>query len=157
MVIVISFITDLKKRTILNIVTFPAVIFGLSYYCFKYGWDGLEFSVTGFIIGFLLLVIPYLLGGVGAGDVKLLSAIGTLKGAAFVVNSFFYSCLFGGLLAIVILIKRKELLKTIKTIFTFKKIRTINENNESTDAYLPFGVAIALGTVFYSIVTLIHT
>ncbi|MFP3361714.1 A24 family peptidase, partial [Planococcus sp. SIMBA_143] len=72
MVLLISFITDVRNRRILNSVTFPAMGIGLLYYTMTLGLEGFLFSGAGLLVGFALLLIPYLLGGMGAGDVKLL-------------------------------------------------------------------------------------
>jgi prepilin peptidase CpaA len=148
LILVISFITDLKDRRILNIITFPTMIIGLAYHTITAGWDGLAFSGFGLLLGLGLLVIPYLLDGMGAGDVKLLAAIGALKGTTFVLGAFLFTAIIGGLIALVILLSKKELLTTLKRIFIFTKLRTLSglDKQEYHHAF-PYGVAIVLGTV----------
>ncbi|MFD1636906.1 A24 family peptidase [Evansella tamaricis] len=150
----ISLVTDLKRRKILNIVTFPAMIAGLTINTFLLGWDGLLFSTLGLITGFALLVIPYALGGMAAGDVKLLMAIGALKGAVFVFGSFLYIAIIGGMIAFLILLVKKELLHSMKRIIFSAQLKTLQglNKNEMHHAF-PYGVAIVLGTVCYTGVT----
>lgn len=152
----ISFITDIKERLILNIVTFPAIILGLVLNTFQNGWEGLLFSFIGLLLGFGLLVIPYALGGIAAGDVKLLAAIGALKGASFVFSSFIYTSIIGCLIAILFLVKRKELFSSLKRIFISAKLKTLDslDKTEMTET-LPYGVAIALGTFLHMGVNLL--
>lgn len=147
----ISFFTDLKNRKILNIVTFPAIFFGLIYNSITLGWDGFLFSFYGLLAGFALLVIPYALGGMAAGDVKLLMAIGALNGTVFVIGSFLYIAIIGGIIALLILIKKKELVDSLKRIFFSAQLRTLNglSKNELHHAF-PYGVAIVVGTVIYT-------
>ena len=105
--LIISFITDIRKRRILNIVTLPAILIGLIYYTVTSGFEGFLFSGKGLLVGFLILLIPYLLGGMGAGDVKLMAAIGALTGTSFVIESFLYTAIIGGLIAIILNFEKK--------------------------------------------------
>ncbi|MBU9721315.1 MULTISPECIES: A24 family peptidase [Bacillaceae] len=147
----ISIFTDIKDRKILNIVTFPAMIAGLTLNTITYGWDGFLFSLLGLLTGLALLIIPYALGGMAAGDVKLLMAIGALQGAAFTLGSFLYIAIIGGMIAFLILVKQKELICTIRRILFSAQFRSLDglNKNELHHAF-PYGVAIVLGTVCYS-------
>ncbi|OIJ11057.1 prepilin peptidase [Anaerobacillus alkalilacustris] len=147
----ISFITDIKSRKIFNIVTFPSMFIGIIFNTITFGWEGLFFSILGLLTGFGLLVIPYALGGIAAGDVKLLMAIGALQGSSFVFGSFLYITIIGGVIALVLLIMQGELRNTIKRIFTTAQLKTLNglNKNELHHAF-PYGVAIVLGTICYT-------
>ncbi|WP_147534436.1 A24 family peptidase [Bacillus marasmi] len=147
-ILVVSFVTDLKNRRILNIITFPTMAIGLTYHTITAGWAGFSFSGLGLLLGLGLLFIPYLLDGMGAGDVKLLAAIGALKGTAFVFGAFLFTAIIGGIIALMILIGKKELLSTLKRIIFFTKIKTLSglDRSEYHHAF-PYGVAIVLGTV----------
>lgn len=150
----ISLYTDIKSRKILNIVTFPSMLLGILFHTFSQGLSGLTFSLLGIATGFALLVIPYALGGMAAGDVKLLMAIGALQGAVFTFYSFLSIALFGGLIALFILIRKKQLGSTLKRLFFFAQLRTLD--GVSKDEFhhkFPYGVAIFLGTVIYTGVT----
>ena len=151
-VLLISLITDLKSRKILNILTLPAVLFAFSYYLYTAGFEGLLLSGKGFLVGLCLLIIPYLLGGMGAGDVKLMAAIGALMGTNFVFYSFIYTALIGGIIGLFIIIKTNGFMNTIKSfVYNVLFFRSslgsllIDGNKESRIAF-PYGVAIALGT-----------
>ena len=152
--LLISLYTDIKNRKILNIVTFPTILIGFLINTISLGWEGFLLSLLGMLTGFGLLVVPYLLGGMAAGDVKLLMAIGALQGAAFTFASFLYTALFGGLIAVIILISRKELGSSLKRIFFFAQLKTLDgvSKDELHHAF-PYGVAIFLGTVVYTGVT----
>lgn len=149
-VLLISFITDVRKRRILNIVTFPAMGIGLFYYTLTLGWKGFLFSGAGLLVGFALLLIPYLLGGMGAGDVKLLAAIGALTGTSFVLHSFFYTALIGGVIGLILIMKRMEFWKFFKsptyTLYSLMNLKGYKFNKESKLTY-PYGVAITFGTL----------
>jgi prepilin peptidase CpaA len=150
--LLISLITDIKKRKILNIVTLPTILFGFIYYTALQGLDGFLFSGKGFLIGFSLLLFPYLLGGMGAGDVKLMAAIGALMGTSFVLYSFVYIALIGGLISALLIIKKngiKDCLKSFYFQIFFLKGNLgslLFSKDKSSSISFPYGVAIVLGT-----------
>jgi prepilin peptidase CpaA len=131
-------------------VTFPAIGLGVLVHTFTAGLDGLFFSLLGIVIGFGLLIFPYLLGGMAAGDVKLLMAIGALKGTAFTFGSFIYIAIIGGIIAVIILVMKKEFSTTIKRMIFSLRLQTLDglNKNEIHHAF-PYGVAIVLGTGCY--------
>ena len=61
---------------------------------------GLSISIAGLVIGMALLYLPYAAGGMGAGDVKFLGAIGAIKGPWFVFITFLATAIIGGIMAI---------------------------------------------------------
>lgn len=136
--------------------TIPTVIIGLLYYVFTLGYEGFLFSGKGFLVGMGLLIIPYLLGGMGAGDVKLLAAIGALMGTSFVFYSFIYTALIGGIIAIILIFKKRGVRKSFSSlifnvisIFLFKAnlgTMILQKDNNSSISF-PYGVAIVLGTL----------
>ncbi|WP_129689928.1 A24 family peptidase [Gottfriedia acidiceleris] len=151
--LLISLITDIQKRKILNIVTLPAILIGFIYYTATLGWEGFLFSGKGFLTGAAFLFIPYLLGGMGAGDVKLMAAIGALTGAMFTFYSFIYIALIGGIISLVLIMKNRGIWNSIKSFFfEMFYLRSnlgsviLNANKQSSISF-PYGVAIALGTV----------
>jgi prepilin peptidase CpaA len=82
-VILICLVTDLRERRIYNKIVFPAVAAGIILNTAQFGLPGLRTSITGLLIGVMLFIVPFALGGLGAGDVKLLGAVGALKGPPF--------------------------------------------------------------------------
>ena len=91
-VLTIASIKDLFSFRIPNWLTYPALAAGISYFSITKGYEGFLFSLAGALTGFGLLVIPYIIGGTGAGDVKLLGAVGSFLGTHGVIMVFF---LFG--------------------------------------------------------------
>ncbi|CEG28322.1 A24 family peptidase [Bacillus sp. B-jedd] len=152
--LLICTVTDIKSRKILNIVTFPAIIIGFLLYLFTNGYEGFLFSGKGFLVGLGVLFIPFAMGGIGAGDVKLMAAIGTMKGAFFVFYAFLYAAIVGGLIALFILIWRRDVKGFFARIINSLLLLSFNKSKESiqvskTDLAptFPYGVAIAVGTV----------
>lgn len=149
--IAICVITDLRERKIYNKVLLPFLFAGLVLNSASDGISGLGFTLSGTTVGFSILLIPYLLGGMGAGDVKLLAVIGGLKGTIFVVTAAVYMALAGGILALIILFFRNDVLNRLKLIGLFLGgLRSgmkvpLGLDKESLNTTYPYGVAIAIG------------
>lgn len=99
----VSVVTDLKQRVIYNWVTFPAMLLGLGLAALERGWPGLGWALVGLFLGGGLLLVPYIMGGMGGGDVKLLAALGALGGPVFAVKVTLYACLAGGAASLAIM------------------------------------------------------
>ena len=105
-------------------------------------------------MGFGLLLIPYMLGGMGAGDVKLMGAIGALMGTSFVLNAFVYIALIGGLISLFIISRHMGIVNFLKAlifslIINKKDLGSILiDNKKKSKLSFPYGVAIVLGTFF---------
>ena len=146
--------TDLRYKKIYNVVLIPALVMGLLLNTYKYGISGGLLSLKGFLLGIALLFIPFALGGMGAGDVKLLGVIGSIKGPEFVFLVFLGAALIGGAISVVVMIKQGNFIDRFKAIvFTFlsmlRIIPPVNllKGKESINvASFPYGVALAVGT-----------
>jgi Flp pilus assembly protein protease CpaA len=150
LILLICVITDVKSRKIYNKVIYPALLIGFIYHFVSGGWEGLSHSFIGFLIGLGLLLIPYMMGGMGAGDVKLLALVGALKGGSFVFESFLYMALVGGIIALGIILFRSGVLKSLIYFLSSLKSGVRNTailSKGSLTATYPYGVAIAAGTV----------
>jgi prepilin peptidase CpaA len=153
----ISAIIDFRLQKIPNLITFPAIIIALLYHFFTNGIDGLTFSVLGMATGTGLLIIPYMLGGMGAGDAKLMGAVGAIIGSKSVFVAFLLTALVGGIYALIIILVNKKQFKgfftkqliTLKLFILTRKFipDPVEENNKKPK--LCYGVAIALGTFIY--------
>jgi prepilin peptidase CpaA len=150
-VLVICFLTDLREQKIYNKVIFPSLIIAIILHTIFYGYSGLKLSLLGFLVGFCILLVPYLLGGIGAGDVKLLALIGAIKGSIFVLNTALYMGLLGGAIAVAIIIWHKETINFIKGLLLWIAsffYGTRYKPEFSTTVMLkkyPYGVAITAG------------
>ncbi|WP_243297122.1 A24 family peptidase [Bacillus litorisediminis] len=150
-VLIVCVITDLRERRIYNKVIYPALVITITLHLIDSGFYGLLMSVQGFAIGMALLLIPYLLGGIGAGDVKLLALIGAVKGTMFVLITAVYMALIGGVLALGVLLFRRGVLVRLKNIFyslgglrSGVKIPLAIAKDDYKATY-PYGLAIAGG------------
>lgn len=151
LVLIICFITDLKEQKIYNKVIYPTLILGIIIQIILNGLSGLQISLLGFVVGLGILLIPYFLGGIGAGDVKLLAFIGAMKGSIFVLNTALYMALIGGAIALIIIISHKEFINFLKKLGTwiFALFNGVRYKLEFPTTALikkyPYGVAIVGG------------
>ncbi|MDQ0902281.1 MULTISPECIES: prepilin peptidase [unclassified Paenibacillus] len=152
-ILAICVFTDLKSRKIYNAVTLPGTVIGFMLLSASDGFPGFVDGVLGFVVGFGILLIPYLLGGMGAGDVKLLGLVGAFKGVTFVLLASVYMALIGGVIALALLLLRKGVIERLKqVIFSVvllrygMKISSAMKDDAFTAAF-PYGVAIAGGAV----------
>jgi prepilin peptidase CpaA len=81
-------IVDYRTKRIPNWLTVPAAVLGLAYSGLVSGGLGIGWSLAGFSIGMSLLILPWLLGGGGMGDVKMLAALGTWLGPLWILVAF---------------------------------------------------------------------
>jgi prepilin peptidase CpaA len=93
-------VCDLKSRRIPNVLTFGAAAAGLGYAGAMGGAGGLVVALAGGVIGLALWLPIYALGGMGAGDVKLIAAIGVWIGPAGALHAALYAAIAGGALAL---------------------------------------------------------
>jgi prepilin peptidase CpaA len=153
LVLLICIITDIKFRKIYNGVLIPALFLGLLVNLASDGLSGLFFGLKGFLLGLGFLIIPFIMGGIGGGDVKLLATIGAVKGPQFVFYTFLGMGLTGGILAIGILIYQGKLIKTLKELgnglmlFFATRFKTITFGGNNDENLFPYGVAITLGAL----------
>ena len=153
LVLLLAAMIDLRTFRIPNLITMPFAIGALTYYGVRYGYAGLLFSLAGFGVGLLLLLVPYMLGGLGGGDVKLLGMAGAFLGPRAVVSAFFFIAIVGGIYAVgVLLLHRKSLHNLFPAMLTeFYEFILTRKIPSGTDALrsgrprLKYGLAIAIG------------
>jgi prepilin peptidase CpaA len=100
----VAAVTDLWKYKVYNALTLPLLASGLLYHGWVGGLAGLLESMLGVAFGFGVLFSMYLLGGIGAGDVKLLAAIGAWLGMPLTFVVFLVGALLAGLYALVLIV-----------------------------------------------------
>ena len=149
--LIICVITDLKERKIYNVVLFPSLLLAWIIHALTGGLTGLTAALLGTAVGLGILFIPYLLGGMGAGDVKLLAVIGGIKGIGFVLWASLYMALAGGIIAIFVLLFRKGFLK--RTLYYIHSLKhglhvSLIDGKETGKSTFPYGVAIAAGALY---------
>ncbi len=130
---------DLRESRIPNVLTVTAALLGLIAHLITNGWYGLLTSLQGLLVGFILLLIPFLLGGIGGGDVKFLAAMGAIMGPSFVFRSCLYGAAVGGLISLYLLITEKRLVNLA--------VGAMSGHYQSSQRFFPYGLALVAGAV----------
>lgn len=147
--------TDIKFKKIYNAVLFPAAAIGLAWNFYSGGLAGGVAGIKGMMLGVALLLVPFVMGGMGAGDVKLLGVVGAFKGPCFVWSSFLFTAVIGGLISIVIMAKSgafsarvRGVIFTLLSFFGFiPEVNMLDTIYGDSARTFPYGIAIAAGTV----------
>ena len=98
--------SDIRQRRVPNTLTFGAALVGFAMHVVLTGWSGLAFALAGCAVGLLLFLPVFALGGMGAGDVKLLAAFGAWLGPLGVLWTAFYGVVAGGVMALAVSLAR---------------------------------------------------
>lgn len=153
LLLIISFVTDIKSMKIPNKITVPAMCLGVAFHFVVDGFTGIWHALEGGAVGFGIMLILYLCGAVGGGDVKLFGAIGTWVGTYLTLTTMMYSIFVAGLIGILILLWRREALQRIKRVFVsifgailLKSIVPIQANAKG-QLQFPFMLAVLPGAV----------
>jgi prepilin peptidase CpaA len=100
----IAAVMDVWKFKVYNALTVPLLLTGLVYHGIAGGMQGLLGSLGGVLFGFASLIVVYAMGGIGAGDVKLMAAVGAWLGMPLTFYVFVTSALASGAYAMVLIL-----------------------------------------------------
>jgi prepilin peptidase CpaA len=148
-------VVDVRSRRIPNVLTFGTALAAFVYHALTAGWHGLALSLGGWAIGLALFLPMFLLRGMGAGDVKLLGAVGAWLGPLGALYAGLYSVLAGGVLALIVGAARGYLGKAFSNLWglvAFWRTAGIQPLpgltiEDAAGPRLAYGVAIAAGTL----------
>ncbi len=163
-VLVLAAAIDGWKLKVPNWITFPLVAGGWAYGAVCFGWEGLGWSLLGTVVGLALLLPAYAIGGMGAGDVKLLAGVGAWVahdsgGITDVLYAFCVSAIVGGLIALLMIPWRREwrrhlarfwgITQEILVVRNPNVLSEIAAQRKSAMLLLPYGIPIAIGSIAY--------
>jgi prepilin peptidase CpaA len=146
---------DGRTRRIPNWLTVPGFLIGLSMHSMLNGWQGALTALEGAGLGLLILLPLVLLRALGAGDWKLIGAVGAFVGPVMLWFVLFASVLVAGAMAIVLVIRAGRVRETLRNLgllimgfltFGFRAHPEISLDSPNA-LKLPFGVAAAIGTL----------
>lgn len=147
---------DITARRIPNWLIGVGAASGLTISAFQ-GWQVFLQSLLGLVVGIAVLVLPFAMGWIGAGDVKFFGVTGALLGVLFLPRVFFYSAIVAGIIAVASLLSGKVRIFSFKQIWLDVKIAIMSIGNvlpepvrnkvPHRDQSIPWGVAFAAGAL----------
>lgn len=158
--LIVAAVIDGWKLKVPNWLTLPMIVGGWVYCGATMGLEGLGWSIAATAVGLALLLPAYAIGGMGAGDVKLLAGVGAWLAAPLtLVYAFCVSALIGGAIAVLMVLYRKAwdkhlsqfwlIANEIWTIRDPNQLSTIAAGRKSSMLLLPYGIPIAIGSILY--------
>ena len=153
--VLVATVIDIRTRRIPNVLTATMAGLGLGLAAAGISGVSLGAAVVGFVLGLGLMLPGHALGATGAGDVKLMAAIGSIVGPGMVVNAFLFTAVAGGALAVVVALRRRRLTATLAG--TARMISTPTGARREIESATPssrfaYGPAIAVGSVLAALI-----
>jgi prepilin peptidase CpaA len=152
-------IYDIRERRIPNWLVLAGMLAGIAWNLYADGWAGLAHAAEGLGLGFVLYFPLYLLKARGAGDVKLLAAVGAIAGPLNCFWVFILTAILGGIIAMAILLLRGRVRHTFFNlsfiVSDLSKLRAPHRSSEELDVRkskgmrLPHGAMIAVGVAAF--------
>ncbi len=155
--LVTAVVYDIRVHKIPNFLTYPTIVGALIYHILTKGPDGAFISGKGLALGIGLFIIPYIMGVMGAGDVKLMGAIGAALGARGIFITAVLTSIVGGIYALIVLCLNPRYSKrfivrhalTLKTLIFTGQFIPIPAEEAVKRPKLYYGLAIVLGTFIF--------
>lgn len=156
-VLVEAALIDGWKLRVPNWLTYHLAIGGWAYAAWAGGGAGLLWSIGGTALGLALLLPLYAIGGMGAGDVKLMAGVGAWVGPWLTLGAFATSAVVGGLMALAMVLRSGQVFRHLALFQTIgHEILTIRDPSRLAERaaarkpsmmLLPYGIPIAVGSI----------
>ena len=153
----IAGVMDWRSRRIPNWLTVSGLIVGVAINTLSRGWPGAKASLLGACLGLGLLLPFVLIRSLGAGDWKLVGALGGFVGPEDLLALLFFAIVVAGSMALILIVAKRRLGGTLRNIghmlasllsFHLPGTEVSLDNPESLK--IPFGVAVAIAAVIYT-------
>ncbi len=158
-VLIEAAVIDGLKLKVPNWLTFHLLVFGLGYSAWNGGWLGFSVSVQGAALGLALMLPLYMIGGMGAGDVKLFAGVGAWVGPLVTLGAFVTAVEVGGVMALIMIAWSgrwwhhwamfQTIVHEILTVRNPAKLSTIAAERKPTMTLLPYGIPLTVGSIAY--------
>lgn len=157
----IAGVTDAWRFKVYNFVTIPLILTGVAYHGFMSGAPGLAYSLTGLLFGFFMLLLPYMLGAIGAGDVKLLAGIGAWLGARDATAVFIVASAFTAAYAVYLMVRHGGVRRSFATLQVLlfqlstvgkhlgaeESVQAVMGQDDRRKHLIPFATMVAVGVI----------
>ena len=143
-------VIDLRTRRIPNALTGSLAVIGLGLAAAQLGTVGIGGAIIGLLLGFAFMLPGNVFGATGAGDVKLFAAAGAVLGPATTVRAFMFTAIAGGVLALVVALRRRRLAQTLSLtagLVAGSKAAVPAIESPAADNRFAYAPAIAIGVV----------
>ena len=157
--LVVAAYIDGKQLRVPNWLTFPMVLSGLAWNAWAAGWDGFTMALAGMAVGLACLLPLYSVGGMGAGDVKLMAGVGAWLGASTTFSAFCVSAIVGAVMALWMVWRRKDFVHHYANFLTIlsefahiknpRQLSQIAAERKPRMLLLPYGIPICVGSIAY--------
>lgn len=139
---------DLRTRRIPNALTAAMTGIGIAMAATGVSGTSVAGAFAGCALGLVLMLPGYGLGATGAGDVKLMAAVGAIVGPSLVVTAFLCTAIAGGVLAVLVALRRRRLATTLAATGRLMGAGGRQQIETATAASrFAYGPAIAIGSV----------
>ncbi|HUT12988.1 MAG TPA: A24 family peptidase [Thermoguttaceae bacterium] len=161
----IAGLSDVRTFKVPNRLTLPLAVTGVAYHTIAGGLAGLQLSLLGALFGFGVLFGLYVLGAIGAGDVKLMAGVGAWLGVSTSIYVFAVAAAGTALYSIIVLLRRGNLSQAFTTIqITLMQLQTIGKHlgadervesivhrKDRRKRLVPFAAMVALGAIVVAV------
>jgi prepilin peptidase CpaA len=150
-------VMDWRSRRIPNWLTVPGLLVGVAANTLLGGWSGVKGSLLGALLGLGLLLPFVLVRSLGAGDWKLVGALGSFLGPGNLLNVLLIAVLVAGIMAVILIIWKRRIRQTLQNMlhilgsFFSLHLPRPELSLDSQDALkIPFGVAVTVAVIVFS-------
>ena len=145
----VAVVSDLRRHRIPNLLILLGLALGLAGQTYSGGVSGLGDGLLGMLIGFALFLPMYALGGMAAGDVKLMAMVGSFLPLHYALWAALFSLMAGGVCGFLIVLVRGQLLQTLGRYRLMLRARAYlaPSSDEVAGKPFPYSIAILLGTL----------
>jgi prepilin peptidase CpaA len=158
-VLVEAAVIDGLKLRVPNWLTYHLVLAGWAYATWSHGGAGFLWALAGTVVGLAVLLPLYAIGGMGAGDVKLMAGVGAWVGPAVTFWAFATSAVVGGAMAVAMVVWSGDYIRhwvllqsighEILTVRNPSKLAASAAERKPSMMLLPYGIPLAVGSITY--------
>jgi len=149
-------VNDVRTGRIPNRLTYGGLVAAFAVRYVESGWPGLKDGLLGLLVAGGIFYLLFLVQAMGGGDMKLMGAVGTWAGTTQAMAILIVSALAGGILAVSYMVCRRQVRQTIVNsaslilhhVTSGIQPHPVLNVREPSTIRVPFGLAIAMGTLY---------